>query len=165
MRVRGTRQRGESGAAAVEFALLFPIFALFLFGMITSANAYANKQGITQGAREGARYAATLPTPGTPTWLSSVFTVTKDSASSDLGDKATICVAYIPAGASTGSTRKQTNGGTPVNGTGSCSTDGRTDARVQVVITRPFTFQLLVVPSAQIDLESHSVTRYERATT
>ena len=166
-RVKACRKQhgADDGAAAVEFALLFPVFALFLFGMITSANAYANKQGITQGAREGARYAATLGTPGTTAWLSSVFTVAHDSASTDLGNSADICVSYIPAGASVGNMRKQTSGGSPSDSTGSClSSDTRTDARVQVVISRPFTFQLLVLPSYQITLQSQSVTRYERAT-
>jgi Flp pilus assembly protein TadG len=165
--VRAFRKRhgADDGAAAVEFALLFPVFALFLFGMITSANAYANKQGIAQGVREGARYAATLPTPGTTAWLDSAFTVAHDSASTDLGNSADICVAYIPAGATVGNMRKQTSGGSPSNSTGTCiATDTRVDPRVQVVISRPFTFQRLVLPSYQITLQSQSVTRYERAT-
>lgn len=60
-RARGrlTRRPGrESGAAAVEFALVSPILFALLFGIISYGYMLSFRQGISQGAAEGARAAA-----------------------------------------------------------------------------------------------------------
>lgn len=54
------RQDAERGASAVEFALLFPIFFMIVLGTINFGFTYERWIGITQGAREGSRFAATL---------------------------------------------------------------------------------------------------------
>lgn len=51
----------ETGAALVEFAMVFGILALFLSGIITFGLILASKQTITQAASEGARAAVTAP--------------------------------------------------------------------------------------------------------
>jgi hypothetical protein len=51
----------ESGANAVEFALVLPILLILLFGTITGGMLYNQQLALTQAAREGARFAATLP--------------------------------------------------------------------------------------------------------
>jgi len=48
----------ESGAAAVEFALVSPILFALLFGIISYGYMLSFRQGISQGAAEGARAAA-----------------------------------------------------------------------------------------------------------
>lgn len=48
----------ERGASLVEFALVVPLLALFLFGIVQFGLAYDMKQSINSAAREGARMAA-----------------------------------------------------------------------------------------------------------
>jgi hypothetical protein len=54
------RQRGRprTGQALTEFALVFPIFLLFLFGIIIWGLGVFYQQQVQNAAREGARYAA-----------------------------------------------------------------------------------------------------------
>jgi Flp pilus assembly protein TadG len=48
----------QSGQSMVEFALVIPIFLLFLLGLIEMGRAVYTWNAISQGAREGARLAA-----------------------------------------------------------------------------------------------------------
>lgn len=50
-------RRGESGAAAVEFALVVGLFIFILYGLIAFGMILATKQRVTNGAAEGARAA------------------------------------------------------------------------------------------------------------
>jgi Flp pilus assembly protein TadG len=50
-------RRKRQGAAAVEFALVAPIFFLMIFGMIEFGRMVMVQQVITNGSREGARLA------------------------------------------------------------------------------------------------------------
>lgn len=52
-----TRRRDQRGAALVEFALVVPIFALLLMGIIDFGNAFNDYNSVRQGVREGARQA------------------------------------------------------------------------------------------------------------
>jgi Flp pilus assembly protein TadG len=56
--------RGDGGAAAVEFALLLPLFFMLVFGMISAGIALSRQISLTQAAREASRYGATLSFPG-----------------------------------------------------------------------------------------------------
>lgn len=58
MRVPSQRAKDETGAAAVEFALVLPILILLLFGIIQFSIAYNRSQGLHAAAREGARVAS-----------------------------------------------------------------------------------------------------------
>jgi Flp pilus assembly protein TadG len=49
------RTDGEQGAAAVEFALLAPIFIMIVFGIISFGLVFAQQLGLSNGARQGAR--------------------------------------------------------------------------------------------------------------
>ena len=60
-----TRQRGERGAAAVEFALVLPLLLVLVFGIVEFSIAYNHKQGLHAAAREGARLAALPQSPET----------------------------------------------------------------------------------------------------
>lgn len=61
--MRGLRasRDDERGAAAVEFALVVPILVALLFGIISYGYMLSFRQGISQGAAEGARAAAVAP--------------------------------------------------------------------------------------------------------
>ena len=50
--------RGDSGAAVVEFALLLPLLLLLVLGILDFGRVYNAQITLTQAAREGARYAA-----------------------------------------------------------------------------------------------------------
>ena len=58
-----TLMRDEEGAAVVEFALVMPILALIIFGIIDFGRAFYTVNNIISAVREGARYGAILSTP------------------------------------------------------------------------------------------------------
>lgn len=55
----------ERGQAMTEFALVAPLLFLILFGIIQLGYLFGGQNGLTNAAREAARYASTLPTPDT----------------------------------------------------------------------------------------------------
>ena len=55
----------EEGAAAVEFALVFPLLIMILFGIIEFGRVYSEYQVYQGAAREGARFAAVRNASGT----------------------------------------------------------------------------------------------------
>ncbi len=48
-------ERGERGAAAIEFAILLPVLLVLLFGIIEFGLVLSTKISLTQAVREGAR--------------------------------------------------------------------------------------------------------------
>jgi Flp pilus assembly protein TadG len=60
---RTPRRYSESGAAAVEFALVAPLLLLLVFGIISYGYMLSFRQALSQGAAEGARAAAVSPYP------------------------------------------------------------------------------------------------------
>lgn len=56
-RMHRKRTESESGAAAVEFALIAPLLFLLVFGIINFGYLYGQKLSLNQAAREGARLA------------------------------------------------------------------------------------------------------------
>ena len=65
MRRSSRTGRRDRGQALPEFALVAPVFFLILFGIIQLGYLFAGQNGLTNAAREAARYASTLPTPDT----------------------------------------------------------------------------------------------------
>jgi Flp pilus assembly protein TadG len=59
--MRGDLKARERGAAAVEFAIVFPVLALLLFGIVDFGLAFFNQIQVTSVAREGVRAAVVLP--------------------------------------------------------------------------------------------------------
>ena len=51
------RKHDQSGAAAVEFALVMPVLMVLVFGVISFGVIFAQKLALGNGAREAARYA------------------------------------------------------------------------------------------------------------
>ncbi len=58
-----TVARGEQGQAAVELALVLPLVALLLLGMVQVGLVVRDQVLLTHAAREGAREAAVEPSP------------------------------------------------------------------------------------------------------
>ena len=56
--MRCKRSSDESGAAAVEFALILPVLILMILGMIEFSRAYNVQISLSNAAREGARVMA-----------------------------------------------------------------------------------------------------------
>lgn len=69
--------RNNIGAAAVEFAVLFFLLLIIVFGIIEFGFLWMQSHYIANAAREGARVAATLPEPKT-TDLPRVETAVKE---------------------------------------------------------------------------------------
>ncbi len=63
--MKGTRNRRERGAVAVEFALVAPLFLAILLAIIEFSNFFRVQIGVTQAAREAARSMAINNNQGT----------------------------------------------------------------------------------------------------
>jgi Flp pilus assembly protein TadG len=102
MRRRPARRAArDRGAAAVEFALLLPLLALLVFGIVDFGRALNAQITLTQAAREGARMAAlgepnvVSSTQAAATGLSPVsVTVTSCPVGAAAGVNATVQVSY-----------------------------------------------------------------------
>jgi Flp pilus assembly protein TadG len=62
--IRTTRSHRERGAAAIEAALILPMFFACLFGVLEAGRFMNTEQVLTNAAREGARFSVT-PLTGT----------------------------------------------------------------------------------------------------
>lgn len=129
----------EAGAVLVEFALVFPILAMMLLGMVSAGIAYNRDIQMTHATREGARFGATIPQGQTftsGTWATNVRDLVV-ARSADEFDSADVCVALVTGDSPTvfsTSTRPATNYTTNADGT-PCYDDsgnGETGLRVQV---------------------------------
>ena len=110
--------RKQRGAAAVEFAVVAPIFVLLLFGMIEYGRMVMVQQMLTNATREGARRAVldgtttanvkttvqNYLTSGNITVNNSEITVAPDPAAAAFGDPVTVSltvpfsrVSWLPA--------------------------------------------------------------------
>ncbi|AOK29917.1 pilus assembly protein TadE [Burkholderia singularis] len=58
--------RRQRGATAVEFAILFPLFFMILYGLVTYGMIFAAQQTLTLAATEGARAALGYQAASTP---------------------------------------------------------------------------------------------------
>jgi Flp pilus assembly protein TadG len=57
--------RGERGSVAVEFAIIFPILMVLVFGIVDFGHAWYMRHLMSDASREGARYATRYCTIGT----------------------------------------------------------------------------------------------------
>ena len=181
--VRARASRGDTGASAVEFALLMPIFIMLTFGTLTGGIAFWHHIELTQGARDAARLGATFPistvTPapiGEKTitdWLDMVANVAaNESGWGGVADVAPpnsggfICVAYVAGEGDFLTTERLTIGtsrasdGLASPGDG-CFDDDLTEGRVQVLVRRDAELNA-VLYSSDLELRTHSSIPYER---
>lgn len=161
----------ERGAALVEMALVFPLLAMLLLGMASSAIAYGQKSAITNATREASRFGATTVVDGDLSgWLAEVALVAEGASTGDLDTLQAnhfVCVAYVyPDGVLmhdlTYSLRVDQLG--PIESFEPCFDDGRPDSerRVQVLISRPATIETGFL-SSQVTLTSKAISVFERS--
>jgi Flp pilus assembly protein TadG len=164
----------DDGAAAVEFALILPVFMMLVIGMITGGILLNHKIGLTQAAREGSRFGSTLPNPpaagqSVTDWLTMVKDATVGSAGDDFtagADNSSICVAFVHSSdpAKTWHMNVDTTGTASAAISGPCWSDPapiNTDNRVQVDIQRDMTWSIgLATWHPHID--ARTVIHYER---
>ncbi|MFP5377848.1 MAG: TadE/TadG family type IV pilus assembly protein [Acidimicrobiia bacterium] len=188
-RFRRRVERGERGAALVEFALILPLFLTLVLGMFSGGLAYSRKITLTNAAREGARYGATLAPStvlppsatccGIDYWVTKVADAVEQNAEGDLDagvDGREICVAYVYPAADANPSNvdaihrekshmvvRTTSDTTSFGPTARCIANdglGTNDRRVQVTVQRGSEIQLLFV-SYDVTLTAQSVTRFE----
>ena len=136
------KQRSDQGAAAVEFALLFPIFFMVCIGTITFGFAFEKWISVTQAAREASRFAATYPNPDSGNWATAVLTAAAESARiTPPGQPGAtpetsyyICVRFTPQPAASAPGIQTKVWGTLPGAT--CSTSTLPDSRVDVTVSR-----------------------------
>lgn len=159
MQVR--RERNETGASAVEFALVFPFLMLVLFGMITTGLTYSDHLSITNAVREAARFGAAVDYAANPTqWADDVVQRAKDvyfNEADDIDNATTICAALVD---DSNAVLAQVSGcgsgpASPSNmAVGSCV--------VKVWIVKPADIELIVAPTLNFDIGAESVSYYGR---
>lgn len=179
------RGNEESGAAALEFAILAPLIFMLIFGMLFGALAWNAKQGLSHASREAARYAATLPLDGAPTasctttqecWLKAVADHAVNSAEGQLGSSpgepydaygqtfnTYVCVAYVKTGETFSEAWGSADGISSPAADEPCLDDGigiTDDGRVQVHIAREQLFQAVLVGKTLV-LQSVASARHE----
>jgi Flp pilus assembly protein TadG len=95
---RHHRPFDDTGAALVEFALVFPLLVVMMLGIVTGGLTYNQKLQVTHAVREGARYGATIPAgqnwTGSGTWASNVRDLVIERSAGDLTG-AQVCVALV----------------------------------------------------------------------
>ena len=167
------RGRGDAGASAVEFALLFPIFMVLAMGIIAAGTAFSKQINVTQAAREASRYGATYDYQAASLtidqWLTAVDTAARGAAgdpNDPIGGYDYRCVALVTTDAAgsvvSAKSRHMENGG--ASAAGSCPTAAAPNIPstdyVQVVMYRKSQFFALFI-NPTIKLDSVSVTPYE----
>ena len=72
--------RSERGQTMTEFAIVLPIFCMLLLGIAQLGIAFNNYLNLTDAVRQGARYGAVAPCPGTCNRSGAVTAKVKQSA-------------------------------------------------------------------------------------
>jgi Flp pilus assembly protein TadG len=98
MRGGKTRRRRQDGAAAVEFALIVPVFLLLLFGIIAYGYMLSFRQSVSQAASEGARAAAVAPSSADRQAVA--YTAIQNVLGSTCGSTYLTCSTATPASCS-----------------------------------------------------------------
>ena len=125
------RRSTELGAAAVELAMVLPLFLALVLGILTGGIAMDHKIGVTNAAREAARYGAIVPASqcadttkcGGRNWAQLVQAVAGDRLSGEV-PASQICVALVSgpgsqsAGAKPGSMGSLPAGAAPPSAAG-----------------------------------------------
>jgi Flp pilus assembly protein TadG len=101
------RERGQGGAAAVEFALVAPLVLLLLFGIIGYGFMLTFRQALSQGAAEGARSAAVWSASYSPTQEPDRVAAARASVDEGLGRLWVLCCSLLRSPSSPPTTSKR----------------------------------------------------------
>lgn len=176
------RAAREDGASAVEFALLLPLFAMLVFGMISAGFAFQSWLSVTHGSQESARFAATLGLQAgggsANAWLATVATRAFDASNLGTTTQATpgsvVCVAiFAPSNKfpeTVTTVRRAVYTADAAGAVTSAFTTGQTCPGmvgaganvdyVQVSVSTPADFNY-IIGSATIDVRGKSTNRFE----
>ena len=168
------RERSESGAALVEFALLLPVFMALVLGMFSGGVIYNQKMDLTHATREGARYAASYCkdsscAPSGTTWASNVRSLVVERSGGDLtaGNGSTagvstdgVCVALVQGSPAAVVVDSGGNPYSTAGGTCFSDTSGDSTARVQVSARRAGKLEVLFF-NRTMTLTANATARYE----
>jgi len=88
--MKSALDHGELGQGLVEFAVIFPIFLIFVLGILDLGIAVQHRATLQHAAREGARYAATRDNSDGGTF---VMDRTIDQAKG-LVEETDVCITY-----------------------------------------------------------------------
>ena len=160
--------RREGGAAAVEMALVLPLFLAIVMGILTGGIAMDHKIGITSATREAARYGALMPSAqcvdatkcSGRTWAQLVQSVALERVSGDV-PASQVCVALVSG---PGSSPVPLSAGHTTRSDGSaCYRDSSVDPgqRVQVTMTRYDRMQVFFA-AKDLALSARVVSRFEQ---
>lgn len=157
----------DRGASMVEFALILPVLAMLLLGIVTGGLALGTKNSMTNAVREATRFGATLP-EGTSwnDWAVAVRDRAVELAGDDLSD-AQVCAQVLRWDSSTSTA--SVLGSWPASG--GCSLGGEPAVPantphdtcvVKVWAERTATLDTLVF-RRDLTLRAPAVGQYERA--
>ena len=163
----------DRGAALIELAIALPLLMMLILGIASAGIAFNHQLALTHSAREGGRYAATLPVNNFGSmnaWLDTVALGVLDDATGSLGPGVPghiICVAYVhPDGVAAEdlTTNRKDDGGVVTYGSTDCFPDGRPNGerRVQIAVARDTNFNAFFF-STTLNLGSKAVSRFEAA--
>lgn len=166
MALRHARRDDDRGAAAVEFALLLPLFVVLVFGIISSGFAFERWINVTQASRETSRFAATYPVPttGITDWFTKIHDVAVESAGIDVTKPGSyfLCVRFVnEAGPGTVPATQQQTWGTLSTAGASCNGSTSGDNRVEIAIQRAADFTLIFTPKVTIPVTGRNTSRFE----
>ncbi len=164
MAVWAGQRRRESGASAVEFALVLPLLVVLLLGVTTAGVSYNKALGTTDAIREGARYGATALTTPAPAggWVSAVQQKTVSLSAGTIPGTSNVCVKLTkgPSASVVLSSACSFSANEPATPTGLAATD----CVVKVWAKVPFTINTGIAVWNN-NIVRASVARYERTCT
>jgi len=167
----------DAGAALIELAMVLPLIVMLILGMVSAGIAFNNQLALTHAAREGGRFAATLPVTNfgldaaaMNAWLDAVAVRVINDSTGSLGPGVPghfVCVAFVhPVGiAPTDVTSNRIeSGGLPIYDAADCFADGLlgSERRVQIAVARDADFNALVF-SSTLTLDAKAASRFEAA--
>lgn len=165
-------RRDSSGAVAVEFALVFPLLAMLLFGIITAGMSYTHALGLTNAVREGARFgASTDASPAVASqWATDVISRVRQTQFDDPSSESQVCVQLWKVGtgaiANTGKC-SSTGGASYISLPTSATADPAVPSAavgtcvVRVLAARPFSIFIGIAGWDSVKVTG-SIERYER---
>jgi len=173
VRQRVKKLSSDAGAALIELAMVLPLIVMLILGMVSAGIAFNNQLALTHAAREGGRFAATLPVTNFANmnaWLDAVAIGVVNDSTGSLGPGVPghfVCVAFVhPVGiAPTDVTSNRIeSGGLPIYDAADCFADGLlgSERRVQIAVARDADFNALVF-SSTLTLDAKAASRFEAA--
>jgi Flp pilus assembly protein TadG len=176
LRSNRRKPRQDQGAVAVEFALIVPILAMLLLGIVTTGYSYSHVIGLTNAVREGARFGATTDASNAATWTANVIARERSTQFDDLtsSPETAVCVQLWQQGGPSGGQLAikcdQGNGSVSPSLTMPAATDpqhgvpsGLTTGQcvVRMIAARNFDINFVLGRVTRAS-DSYAVARYER---